>query len=727
MAKGCLPSMVDRVEAISAVISKQVKYRSSKLLQFQSATLCTHSVHYEAVHFLIFCGFLCFQTISKKERSELRRHKFSNYIRYELLHCALTATFRRDGPRASSGNVFPSTSFQYARSRLRRKLESVFFNESEVSTMTPIHRKRKEEWIKKIESKRDQYKMEYLDDRRKRENAKRNRACSGNTMTSNSMTMSLSSSRSVTVSNSSDRPIYANSNTVNLRPQMARNHEHRRHEVHGHHPATPRPSAASTALLPNHKMNGLMPGIPGIGMNGVNGKSSGYCSNCTGAAIQLAAKDKELEDTKRSLGDTLMELNTAKQDVVRWRKKYVEKSMAMKEMQKGHNKEMHRLRQQLRQQMDAILAANRNTANSSSHGATPGSSILDAIPSTSAVFGDLKPIQTPSSNSRTLLSAISSHSRGCGRKMSLSSEAHSVRDSEIDKMSFSGGSGSMMTSFKRAPFGDEVSGNMAEIERQHLKHSSNSTEKMIEALKRSEGGLRAALVGGSNNSLMDEANSDQKQPDHQQLISPPPSERHNCGHGVHVHGDRPRPVSLLDIPAPMTVPVGSVSMTNNGHLRSLTLSPAVTTVTAQTQSTFNSDYDSHHDRNRENVRRRSADTRRRKHHHVRSPEQLSNLNLHEMHIAQTRYETESNGTKRTLASSTQMGSDGVFWGDQIGDVSAAAMAARLQKENQFGGSEMVPFTLSAPANPESSTGNFNGNVLGQYPPFNYGQSQHIRL
>merc|ERR1712228_278600 len=80
-------------------------------------------------------------TIASQKRSELTRSKFEKYIKFELLECALKSSFRR--PRASSANVFPNTSFQYARSRLRKKLENTYFNESEIYNMSGSNKKKK--------------------------------------------------------------------------------------------------------------------------------------------------------------------------------------------------------------------------------------------------------------------------------------------------------------------------------------------------------------------------------------------------------------------------------------------------------------------------------------------------------------------------------------------------------------------------------------------------------
>eukprot|EP01084_Bolivina_argentea_P270175 459350_1 len=123
MAKDCLPAILDRMDQIST-------------------------------------------TIAKQERSELSRNKFEKYIKFELLETALKSSFRR--PRASSANVFPNTSFQYARSRLRKKLENTYFKEAELINMTVNDKKKKDEWIKLIEEKKNKFKDEYEIDKNKK-------------------------------------------------------------------------------------------------------------------------------------------------------------------------------------------------------------------------------------------------------------------------------------------------------------------------------------------------------------------------------------------------------------------------------------------------------------------------------------------------------------------------------------------------------------------------------
>eukprot|EP00483_Globobulimina_turgida_P002068 UN02070 len=98
--------------------------------------------------------------ISKQEKSELLQNKFQKYIQLELLECAIECKFCR--PRTATSNIFPNTSFQYARSRLRKKLENIYFNETELTCMTTNQKKKKDEWIKMIKTKKAKCKRDYF-------------------------------------------------------------------------------------------------------------------------------------------------------------------------------------------------------------------------------------------------------------------------------------------------------------------------------------------------------------------------------------------------------------------------------------------------------------------------------------------------------------------------------------------------------------------------------------
>merc|ERR1712228_155176 len=128
MAKDCLPAILDRIDEISA-------------------------------------------TIASQKRSELTRSKFEKYIKFELIESALKSSFRR--PRASAANVFPNTSFQYARSRLRKKLENTYFNEADLKDMSSNDKKKKDEWIKLIKIRKNEYKQEYEADKLKKQQKKK--------------------------------------------------------------------------------------------------------------------------------------------------------------------------------------------------------------------------------------------------------------------------------------------------------------------------------------------------------------------------------------------------------------------------------------------------------------------------------------------------------------------------------------------------------------------------
>eukprot|EP01083_Nonionella_stella_P005983 17303_1 len=237
MAKECLPTILDRMDQIST-------------------------------------------TIAKQERCELSRTKFEKYIKFELLECAFKCSFRR--PRSSSANVFPNTSFQYARSRLRRKLESEYFTESELQQFglnNAARRKKKEEWIRAIETKKTKYKEEYFALVTKRKNRRKNR--------------------------------------------------HKHHHHHHHHQHSDDSSCSSDMPI----MEGGIPPPPppsippilNMNMPQISTKKpSGYCSQCTSYAIQISKLCKELHSFKVSLGETQMELNHKIQEVNHWKKQYVE-------------------------------------------------------------------------------------------------------------------------------------------------------------------------------------------------------------------------------------------------------------------------------------------------------------------------------------------------------------------------------------------------------------------
>eukprot|EP01084_Bolivina_argentea_P308759 533988_1 len=122
MALNCLPSILDRIEEMSKIIGKQ-------------------------------------------EQTELMSSKFEEYIKYELLECAFKLTFRRTYTKGSTASVFPSTAFQYKRSRLRQKLDNKYFIESELINMNANSKKKKEEWVKLIEQKRKQCEKIYCKDK----------------------------------------------------------------------------------------------------------------------------------------------------------------------------------------------------------------------------------------------------------------------------------------------------------------------------------------------------------------------------------------------------------------------------------------------------------------------------------------------------------------------------------------------------------------------------------
>eukprot|EP01084_Bolivina_argentea_P308760 533989_1 len=103
--------------------------------------------------------------LGQQENSELMSSKFEEYVKFELLECALKSTFHRTCTKGSTTNIFPNTAFQYKRSRLRQKLDNRYFTESELINMNSNKKKTKQEWIKLVEIKRQKCEQSYCKDK----------------------------------------------------------------------------------------------------------------------------------------------------------------------------------------------------------------------------------------------------------------------------------------------------------------------------------------------------------------------------------------------------------------------------------------------------------------------------------------------------------------------------------------------------------------------------------
>merc|ERR1740123_151357 len=98
---------------------------------------------------------------SKLSKQEPQCHAFGQFVKFSLLECAMNTTFKR--PRSAAAYIFPNTSFQYTRSRLRRKLENVYFDEQATKNMNGSQKKNKKVWLQMIAQKKNEYKQQYND------------------------------------------------------------------------------------------------------------------------------------------------------------------------------------------------------------------------------------------------------------------------------------------------------------------------------------------------------------------------------------------------------------------------------------------------------------------------------------------------------------------------------------------------------------------------------------
>eukprot|EP01083_Nonionella_stella_P068343 181385_1 len=269
--------------------------------------------------------------LSRQEKSELLQTKLMKYIQFELLQCALECKFTR--PRAAAASVFPNTSFQYARSRLRRKLETVYFTESETSAMKANDRKKKDEWVKCIASKKTEYKHQYYQDKLKKQKHKKQLKRMQQRLKkqkNKNRTISSSISSSITISESmgSNLSIDAINHNINI--------------INNEMPPPPPP-------LRHVNGNGMK--------SSYNNSNTHYCAQCTSYSIQLSELTEELEQFKLSLGSTQMELGQAVDEINEWKARY----NACKEIYEKKSAELKRVQTQIG---SLIVNNTRNTTSS---------------------------------------------------------------------------------------------------------------------------------------------------------------------------------------------------------------------------------------------------------------------------------------------------------------------------------------------------------------------------
>ncbi len=180
------------------------------------------------------------------------------------------------------------------------------------------------------------------------------------------------------------------------------------------------------------------------------------------------------------------------------------------------------------------------------------------------------------------------------------------------------------------------------------------------------------------------------------------------------------PLCCIDIPPPMTVPVG------NAPAHSLTLSPAATT-----QSTFSSIQPPQHGV----VGRRGTRSLHRKHGHVRSPDHLSNLNLHEMRIFDDIVVDQGLPPPVVPQNARFWRDRNVMTASNMTSNMASNVASNVRPTvNQLplpfpldvdrGGNDLISSALNQNA---TVKGNANGNVFAAQNATLFGQRKHIQL
>merc|ERR1712228_161913 len=192
-------------------------------------------------------------------------------------------------------------------------------------------------------------------------------------------------------------------------------------------------------------------------------RPNGYCSQCTHYAIQLSQLTKDLHALRMCLGETQMTLNSVMQESSHWKKKYAE----MKQQYEMENTINYKQKyHQLQTQIGALL----NNSNSANH-------------------------NRPKSKS------ISFRSSEFSDKMSISN------NSSFNKFAFQTND-TLLSAFPPMPSQHIEHGNMSQIVADHLKHDSNSTEKMLQK------------VCGQNESMKDSPSHSFLNSDAQNLLIP---------------------------------------------------------------------------------------------------------------------------------------------------------------------------------------------------------------